>query len=215
MSGGLWGAAWLSLWVAAAATVLATLVAVPAAYGLTRKSFFGKGLVEGLLTLPLVMPPTVVGYALVLLLGRSGAFGLTGVQLLFTPAGAVLAAAAVALPLVYLPSRSAFAAVPREMEEAAVLYGAGRVGVFRHVYLPAARRGVAAGVVLGFARALGEFGATVMVLGATTGRRTLPVEIWFRFQDLEMAAALPAVLVLAGLSLAAVWVYGRVGRGEE
>ena len=211
----LWRSAALSLRVAALATAAAVLVAVPAGYALARRPFRGRTLIEGLLTLPLVLPPTVVGYGLVLLLGRGGLGGLTGAQLLFTEPAAALAAAAVALPLVYLPSRAAFAAVPREMEEAAVLAGAGRWAVFRLVYLPAARRGVAAGIVLGFARALGEFGATVMVFGAPATARTLPVEIWFKYQDLQMTAALPAALVLAGLSLAAIWIYGRVGRGEE
>ncbi len=211
----LWRSAALSLRVAALATAVATLVAVPAAYALARRRFAGRALVEGVFTLPLVLPPTVVGYGLVLLLGRGGLGGLMGVQLLFTEPAAAAAAAAVAVPLVYLPSRAAFGAVPREMAEAAVLCGAGRWGVFRHAYLPAARRGVAAGVVLGFARALGEFGATVMVFGAPAAGRTLPVEIWFKYQDLRMTAALPAAATLAALSLAAVWLYGRVGRGEE
>ena len=204
----------LSLRVAAGATVLAGLVAVPLAFALSRRPFRGRAIVEAVVALPLVLPPTVVGYLLVVGLGRRGVAGWTGVEWLFRERGAVVAAAVVALPLVYLPSRSAFAAVPADLVEAATVAGAGRGAMLWHVVLPAARRGVAAGLVLGFARALGEFGATLMVLGSRPGGRTLPVSIYLDTYSGDAGRAVVPCLVLAGLSLGAVLAYGRVGRGE-
>jgi molybdate transport system permease protein len=204
-----------SLFIATAATTLVTLIGVPLAYLSARTAFFGKSLLEAAFTVPLVLPPTVVGYFLIVLLGRHGWFGsfvakLTGgYTILFRPEGAILAAAVVSLPLLYLPAKAAFASIERELEEVATLMGATRLQSFWHVSLPLARRGIASGLLLTFARALGEFGATVMVLGQFPNRQTLPLSIYDDWAAGEMPHAAAAVLTLTLISLALILLYNR------
>jgi len=212
----IWHACLFSLMVATSAAVLAALVAIPLAYFLARRRFAGKSLLEAILTVPLVLPPTVIGYGLIMLMGRNGWIGgflathLRGYTVLFRPEGAVLAALIVALPLLYLPARAAFASVERELEEVAKLLGAGRWTTFWHVNLPMARRSIAAGLLLAFARALGEFGATIMVLGDLQGRRTLPIVVFDTTIGEDYGQAMPAVLALSAVSLAVVLLYNRL-----
>ena len=195
----------LSLEVATLATLLAAAVALPLAWALRgRHRRFGARLTEGVLLLPLVLPPTVVGYAGVLLLGGRGPAGWLGFPLVFTLPAAVLAAALVALPLVYLPARAAFEALDPDLLAAARQLGAGRIALVRHVALPLARGGIAAGLVLGFARALGEFGATLMVFGWQPGRTTLPIAIYAAFERGDLRAAAAPAVCLAALALGAV-----------
>ena len=202
----------LSLEVAALATALAAAAAVPLAWavasGARRRRGRGAGplprVAEAAVLLPLVLPPTVVGYAGVLALGRHGPAGWLGVPLVFTLPGAVLAATLVALPLVYLPARAAFEALEPELLDAARQLGAERGALLRHVALPMARGGIAAGLVLGFARALGEFGATLMVFGWQPGRTTLPIAIYAAFERGDLRAAAGPAACLAALALAAV-----------
>ncbi len=204
----------LSLEVATLATLLAAAVAVPLAWAIGTRSHRGLSrIVEALVLLPLVLPPTVVGYAGVLVLGRHGPAGWLGFPLVFTLPAAVLAAALVALPLVYLPVRAAFEALDADLLDAARLMGAGRWKLFAHVALPLARGGLAAGLVLGFARALGEFGATLMVFGWQPGRTTLPIAIYAAFERGDLAAAATPAACLAALALAAVLIE-RVLRGR-
>jgi len=177
---------------------------------MARRSFRGKSILEALLTVPLVLPPTVVGYALLVILGRHGMARLIGRPILFTPTAAVLAALVVAMPLVYLPAKAAFAAVERELEDVARLLGAGPLGIFWHVSLPLARRGLAAGLLLGFARALGEFGATLMVLGDIPGQTTLPISLYDATSGNDYGQALGAVLALSAISLTVVFIYNRM-----
>jgi molybdate transport system permease protein len=204
-----------SLFVAASATALVILIGVPLAYLSARITFFGKSLLEAAVTVPLVLPPTVVGYFLIVLLGRHGWMGslvakLTGgYTILFRPEGAVLAAAVVSFPLLYLPAKAAFAAIERELEEVATLMGATRIQAFWHVSLPLARRGIASGLLLTFARALGEFGATVMVLGQFPNRQTLPISIYDDWAAGEIGHATTAVLALTLISLALILLYNR------
>lgn len=205
-----------SLEVAASATLLAALIAIPLAYVLCRRRFFGKSLLEALLTVPLVLPPTVVGYGLIVLMGRRGVLGsfiarwTAGYTILFRPEGAILAALVVAFPLLYLPAKAGFASIDRELQDVARLLGAGRWRTFWQVSLPLARRHIAAGLLLAFARALGEFGATIMVLGDLPGRRTLPIVIYDATAGQDDAQAWPPVLALAGLSLLIVLIYNRL-----
>lgn len=207
----LWPLLAFSLGVATAATVFVVLIAVPLAYFSARTRFVGKGLLEAVLTMPLVLPPTVVGYFLIVLFGRRGAAGsflakiADGYTILFRPEGAVLAAAVVSLPLLYLPAKAAFAAVDRELEEIAKLMGASALQTFWHVSLPLARRGIFSGLLLTFARSLGEFGATVMVLGAFADRQTLPIFIYN-----EPARAAAAVWALTAVSLVLILLYNRL-----
>ncbi len=165
---------WLSLKVAAVATLLIVALGLPAGLLLARARFWGKGLVAGVLVLPLVLPPTVLGYFLLQILGKRAWFGgwldeALGIVLVFHWSGAVLASAVAAFPLFLLPARGAFEAVDPGLEDAARLLGRGEASVFLSVTLPLAWRGVAAGGVLAFARALGDFGATMMVAGDIPG----------------------------------------------
>jgi molybdate transport system permease protein len=210
----LWSALIISLRVSICATIATTLIAVPLAYYLARRRFVGRTALETLLTLPLVLPPTVVGYLLILFFGVRGPGGwllqhLFGVRLILSEAGAVVAATVVSLPLLFLPAKSAIAGVDPELEEIGRLMGASRWQIFWHVSLPLARRGIASGLLLAFARALGEFGATVMVLGDISGHRTLPISIYNDFLSGEGSAAFPAVILLCLTSLAVIWFYNK------
>ena len=203
---------WLSLQVALSATGLTALAAIPLAFVLARRSFPGKSVLEALITVPLVLPPTVVGYLIILALGSRGWPGrwlneTFGYSILFSVEGAVLAAATVALPLLYMPAKAAFASVDRELEDIAVLMGAGRLRLFWHVALPLARRGIASGLMLAFARALGEFGATVMVFGWQPGRETLPIAVYRHYEAGQFAAAGAVVAVLTSVSFALIFAY--------
>ena len=215
-----WTALALSARIALAATALAALVAIPLAYLLARRRFPGRSLLEALITLPLVLPPTVVGYAILVGLGARSAIGkwLRGrfdYSILFTEEGAALAAAIVALPLIYLPARAAFASVEREMEDIARLNGARAWQVFWHVSLPFARRGIASGLLLAFARAIGEFGATVMVLGWSDQKSTLSMVVYMAWEQGQPAAATGAVLLLVSLSLFLIGLYNLSSMGRR
>lgn len=202
----------LSLEVALIATLLNALVAVPLAYLLARRPFPGRWVLESLLILPLVLPPTVVGFLLMLLLGRHGIYGmLTGATLLFTLKAAVIASAIVSFPLQVLPIRAAFAALPKEFDEEARMAGLTRLQRLTHIALPLARGGILSGLLLGFARALGEFGATLMLLGTGEKTRTLPLQIYLDaglFQD--YAAAWPAALALALTSIIVILIANKL-----
>ena len=208
----LWRSLLLSLGIATLATLAVAVVGVPVAYLMSRRQFPGRSIIEALITVPLVLPPTVVGYLIIMTLGARGWAGAwlhraTGYSIMFRIEGAVLAAAVVALPLLYLPARAAFAAVEKEMEDVATLMGAGRLATFWHVSLPLARRGIAAGLILAFARALGEFGATVMVFGIPDGRVTLPISVWVDYTQHNLSHATAAVVALSTVSLALVMAY--------
>ena len=206
----------LSLKVAVWATLLVALLAVPLAYAMARRRFRGKSLLEAIFLVPLVLPPTVLGYFILLLLGSRGPIGTLlreafGHSLIFHWHGAVVAAIVVALPLVYLPAKAGFASVEHELEDVARLLGASPIQAFWHVSLPIARRAIGSGLLLGFARALGEFGATMMVLGNLPGRQTLPISIYTDYEAGEMTRAAPAVIALTVVSLLIVMLYNRSG----
>jgi molybdate transport system permease protein len=173
----------LSLQVAIVATALNALVGIPIAYLLARRRFWGKGLLDLLVTLPLVLPPTVVGYYLIVLLGRRGVLGaplynLTGWTVAFTWYAAVIASTVMALPLLVRTARAAIDSVDRDLERAAYTLGRSELRTTLEVTLPLARNGILAGLVLAFARALGEFGATLMLAGNIPGRTaTVPLSI--------------------------------------
>jgi molybdate transport system permease protein len=209
-------ATWLSFAIAVSASLLAGGVGIPIAYLVCRNRFFLRPLLDLLITLPLVLPPTVLGYVLLVLLGRRGWPGswmdrLLDYSMLFRFEAAVVAAAVVCLPLVYLPARASFASVPREMQDLARLLGASPLEAFWYVSLPLAARGIAGGLVLAFARALGEFGATLMVFGWRDDRITLPVLVWTSYQNpsASLIDALPAALVLSAISLLTLLIYNR------
>jgi molybdate transport system permease protein len=200
----------LSLEVAAAATAINALVAIPLSYLLARRRFVGRWIIEAFIILPLVMPPTVVGFGLWFLIGRSGLYGWMthGQTMLFTVKAEIIAAGIVSFPLLVLPLRAAFAAEAREFHEEARLAGASRWQRLWHISLPLARGGLLSGLLLCFARALGEFGATVMLVGTGDSRtRTLPLQIYNAVGITgDFPAAWPAVLALAGSAILVVLV---------
>lgn len=216
----LWPAMLLTLQIALVATALTALVGVPLALFMAKRRFKGKSALEAVILVPLVLPPTVVGYLLIMLLGARGWIGqwlyaATDYSILFRFEGAVLAAAVVALPLFYMPARAAFAGVDRDMEDVAKIMGAGRLATFWHVSLPLARRGLTSGLILAFARAAGEFGATLMVFGIQGGRTTLPILIYLESYEGDLWTAAPAILVMVVASLVVVGVYNRGALGRQ
>jgi molybdate transport system permease protein len=174
----------LSLQVAALATLLALIVAVACARILGRGDGWAHDIAESLLTLPLVLPPTVLGYYLLVVLGRHGVIGgwlhnQLGIDLIFTWQAAVIAAAVAAFPLTLRAASAAFAEVDLQLEHAARTLGQNETQVFLRITLPLAWRGVLSGALLAFARAMGEFGATLMVAGSLPGRtQTLSIAIY-------------------------------------
>ena len=211
-----WFPLWLSLRVAFISTVLVVVAGVSLAWALAAKSFRGREALDALVTLPLVLPPTVLGYYLLVLLGRGSTVGqlyesITGGPLVFTWQGAVVAASVGALPLVVKTARAAFASVDAELEDAARTLGKTEWQVFRRVTLPLASRGVAAAAMLAFARALGDFGATLMVAGNIPGRtQTAAVAIYDATQTGRDAHALTLVLILSAAAFAVLYTTNRL-----
>ena len=218
-----WEAMVLSLKVAGVAILLALPLAVWAAWVLSRKRFFGKWLVEGLIAMPLVLPPVVVGYLLLLAFGRNGWIGGVlkdwfGVSIAFTWIAAAIAAGVMGFPLMVRAIRLAFDAVDSGIENAARTLGASRRRVFFTIALPLALPGLVAGTILGFARALGEFGATIAFAANIPGEtRTLPLAIYSALQapDGEDAALRLAVISAVGALVAVAlseWLNARSRR---
>jgi molybdate transport system permease protein len=209
-----WQPALLSLGIATPASALLLVAGLALGLLLARKRFPGKILLDVALTLPLVLPPSVVGYCLLRLLGRgSPLFDLLGLRLLFTPAAAVIAATVVGLPLMVQSAQAAIAGVDPLLENAARTLGSGELAVFWRVTLPLSRRGILAGWVLGSARALGEFGATFMVAGNIPGRtQTLPLAIYDAVQNRRYDAATQMVLLVTAVSFLALYLIRRLER---
>ncbi len=206
---------WLSLQIATFATCLIVVIGGPISMVLARVSFAGKGLIGGALILPLVLPPTVLGYYLLQVLGREGWIGqglehTLGMILVFNPVGAVIASSIAAFPLFLLPARSAWEGVKPDLEDAARLLGRSELSVFTSVTLPLAWRGLAAGAVLAFARALGDFGATLMVAGDIPDRtRTAPIAIYNAVSMGDSATAARLTFAMSMLAITALWLAGR------
>jgi len=207
----------LSIRVAAVATLLNALLGIPLAYVLARKRFQWRWLVDLLVTLPLVLPPTITGYYLIVLLGRRGWLGaplyrLTGWSVTFTWSAAVIASAVMAMPLLVRTARAAIESVDRDLERAAFTLGRSEWRTALEVTLPLARNGIFAGLVLAFARALGEFGATLMLAGNIPGRTTtVPLAIYTAVQTGEASEVLVLVGALTAVSCLVIFVAGRLG----
>jgi molybdate transport system permease protein len=205
-----WRPVLLSLRVGLTALAFVFVLGTLAARAVTRRHFALRDVVDGLLILPLVLPPVVTGFLLLLLLGRYGPVGrflenAFGVRLLFTVHAAVIAAVVVAFPLMYQSAKAAFQAVDARLEDAARTLGAGEARVFLTVTLPLAWPGLVAGTVLSFARALGEFGATVMVAGNIPGETTtVPLAIFFLADAGDLRAAGVYALIISGISMVLV-----------
>jgi molybdate transport system permease protein len=207
----------LSLRVAVLATVVNALVGVPLAYLLARRRFAGRAVLDLLVTLPLVLPPTVTGYYLIVLLGRRGWLGAplyaaTGWTIAFTWYAAVVAATVMALPLLVRTARAAIESVDRDLEKAAYTLGRSEWRTALEVTLPLARNGILAGLVLAFARALGEFGATLMLAGNIPGKTaTVPLAIYTAVQTGEQSTVLVLVAILTALSCVVLVAASRLG----
>jgi molybdate transport system permease protein len=217
MSGDTVNALELSLRVAVLATAVNAVIGIPLAYALARRRFPGKAVVDLLVTLPLVLPPTVTGYYLIVLLGRRGWLGApiyaaTGWTIAFTWYAAVVAATVMALPLLVRTARAAIESVDRDLEKAAYTLGRSEWRTTLEVTLPLARNGILAGLVLAFARALGEFGATLMLAGNVPGvTTTVPLAIYTAVQTGEQDTVLVLVGLLTALSCAVLIAAGRLG----
>lgn len=204
-------ALWLSVKVAGAATAWSLPIAIAVAWVLARKNFLGKTLLDGLVHIPLVLPPVVIGYLLLVTLGARGPVGMWldrwfGIRLIFTSEGAMVAAAVMSFPLMVRAVRLALEAVDQGLEVAARTLGAGRVDVFFTVTLPLMLPGIVAGGIVAFAAALGEFGATITFVSNVPGEtRTLPLAIYTATQTPDGDAAAARLVALAfGLALASL-----------
>jgi len=211
----------LTLKVALWATALNGVLGVAIGYAMARWRFPGRELLDAVFTLPMVMPPTVLGYYLLVLIGSHGPIGAwliqhLGIRLIFTWQGAVIAATVVAFPLVFKGARAAFETVDAQLEQAARTLGIHELGVFFRVSLPLAWRGILAGLLLAFARALGEFGATLMVAGSIPGRtQTLSIAVYEAVQAgqddvANFLVGLTSITCIAVLLSAGRLVPGRV-----
>jgi molybdate transport system permease protein len=194
--------------VTTAATTLITLVAgTPLAYLLARRQFRGRAALDTLVDLPMVLPPSVAGIALLIAFGRRGLLGqylaVAGVELAFTQAAVVLAQTFVAAPFYVKAAAAGFAGVEQELEQAAAIDGASPLGVFRAITLPLARTALLGGLVMTWARALGEFGATIIFAGNFPGRtQTMPLAIYLGFElDFNIALTLAAILLAASFTV--------------
>ena len=197
-------ALWLSLVTTAASLVVTVALGLPLAFVLARRQFRGKGWVEAIVDLPIVLPPSVAGLALLLVFGRRGLLAppleFLGISVPFTTVAVVLAQIFVSAPFFVRSARTGIAAVDGDLEDAARVDGASERQLFRSITVPLASAALAAGLVMSWARALGEFGATIMFAGNVEGRtQTLPLVVYAEFQggDLDQSIAAAAILVLA------------------
>lgn len=200
---------WISFKTATVSTVITFFTGILSAWFVANSKSRFKGLVDGIFTLPLVLPPTVLGFFLLLILGKNGPIGKIlftfGTSIIFTWPATVISASVVAFPLMYKTVRGAFEQIDGDVLNAARTLGVTEWKVFRKVAVPVAWPGIAAGLFLAFARALGEFGATLMVAGNIPGKtQTIPVAIYFAAEGGEMGKALAWVLLIFGISMAVV-----------
>ena len=211
-----WVALGLSLKVALWATGIDVVLGVAVGFALARLRFPGRELLDSILLLPMVLPPTVLGYYLLVVIGRRGWLGgwlesTFGIRLIFTWQGAVIAAAIVAFPFVCKSARAAFESVEPQLEQAARVLGLGEAAVFFRVTLPLAWRGILAGALLAFARAFGEFGATLMVAGSIPGKtQTLSIAVYEAVQAGQDDLANLLVLVTSVTCVAVLLLAGRL-----
>lgn len=215
-----WSPLWLSLRVASIATVLSLAIGLTAGWALTRWQFRGKNLAEALITAPIVLPPTVLGYYLLVALGRNSPLGeayetIFGGPLVFTWQAAVVAASLHAIPLLIRSARAAFEGVNRNLENAARSLGASEWRVFWRVTLPLSKGPVVAAAVFAFARALGDFGVTIMIAGNIPGKtQTMSVAIYDAVQSGQSQLATALVLVMSALAITVLYAIGRAGGGR-
>jgi molybdate transport system permease protein len=215
-----WFPFWLSLRVAVIATAISLVAGLALAYLLARYQFRGREVLDSVITLPIVLPPTVLGYYLLVLLGRNSAFGkgfeaVFGFPLVFTWQAAVVAAAFHSVPLLVKSARAALESVDRNLENAARTLGASEGRIFFQVTLPLARRSILAATVFAFARALGDFGVTIMIAGNIPGKtQTMAVAIYDAVQSGNTLPANIMVLIISATAIAILYATNRL-QGER
>ncbi len=211
---------YLTLKVSIFATFFSIVIGLAFAWLMARREFFGKGILDAIIMQPLVIPPTVLGYYLLVLLGRSSPLGrfledTVGITLVFTWKGAVVAAFVASLPLFVRPARAAIEGVDRNLENAARLLGKTEWEVLKTITIPLAWRGIVAGGIIAFARATGEFGATLMIAGNIPGvTQTLPVGIYDAVQMGDTATANLLVGIITLFSFSVIYFVNRFTRGR-
>lgn len=212
---------YLSLRVAGLATAVSFVTGTLVAWALARLEFPGKSLIASLVMLPLVLPPTVLGYYLLVIIGRQGLLGRMleqsfGYSLVFTWEAAVIASSVVSIPLLVRATQAAFEGVDRSLEDAARTLGRSELSILLTVTVPLAWRGILAGTALAFARALGEFGATLMVAGNIPGQtQTMPIAIYDAVQAGNTPLANLLVGVVTAAAVAILLVFDRLGRATK
>lgn len=209
-----WSPVILSLRTAAAAVTAVIVLGLPLARLMARSEFPGKDFLEAAITLPMVLPPSVIGYGLLMVIGKNGLLGQflaeLGITVIFTWWAAVLASTVVSFPLMYQSAKAAFKSVDQNYEKAARTLGASEVRIFLTITLPLAWPGILAGVVLSFARALGEFGATLMVAGNIPGQTsTIPLAIFFAVDAGDNATAQTLVAIVTVFSFLIIFWINR------
>lgn len=215
-----WSPVFLSLKVALLSVLMVIVSGVPLALAMARMDFPGKELVEAGLSLPLVLPPSVVGYGLLMVIGKNSPLGHAldsiGITIIFTWYAAIMASSVVTFPLMYQSAKAAFQSVDHTLEDAARTLGAGETRVFFTITLPLAWPGMVSGLVLSFARALGEFGATLMVAGNIPGKtQTVPLAIFFAVDAGDKATANTLVVLNTIFSFLAILWVNRWSRRRE
>lgn len=211
----------LSLKVALAAVIIVAFSSIPIADFMAKREFMGKDIIESIITLPLVLPPSVIGFMLLYVFGKNGPLGRLfetwfHTRIVFTLTGAVIAATVVSFPLMYQAVKASIESVDQNLEKAARTLGAGELKVFFTITLPLAWNGIVAGLVLAFARSLGEFGATLMIAGNIPGQtQTMPLAIYFANEAGDTGQAGILVIIMTLFSFLVIYGLNRWGRGSQ
>lgn len=202
---------WISLKTAFLATIITSIIGIFISYKMANYKGRGRGIIDGIFTLPLILPPTVIGFFLLLLCGKNGFVGKIFMSfnknIIFSWSATVIAAAVVAFPMMYRTCRSAFEQMDKNMISAARTLGLSETKIFFKIAIPLAWPGIIGGLVLSFARALGEFGATLMIAGNIPGRtQTMPVAIFFAVESGDMNKAMIWVLIIVAISFIMIFL---------
>ena len=202
---------WISLKTAFLATIITSIIGIFISYKMANYKGRGRGLIDGIFTLPLILPPTVIGFFLLLLCGKNGFVGKIFMNfnknIIFSWSATVIAATVVAFPMMYRTCRSAFEQIDKNMISAARTLGLSETKIFFKIAMPLAWPGIIGGLVLSFARALGEFGATLMIAGNIPGKtQTMPVAIFFAVEGGDMNKAMLWVLIIVAISFIMIFL---------
>ena len=202
---------WISLKTALLATIITSIIGIFISYKMANYKGRGRGFIDGIFTLPLILPPTVIGFFLLLICGKNGFVGKIFMSfnknIIFSWSATVIAATVVAFPMMYRTCRSAFEQIDKNMISAARTLGLSETKIFFKIAMPLAWPGIIGGLVLSFARALGEFGATLMIAGNIPGKtQTMPVAIFFAVEGGDMNKAMLWVLIIVAISFIMIFL---------